>query len=284
MNSLPRIKHSLLLTTALLLAACGTGQRGGGYYQADGPGVPISSTAAARIPDAVPRIEPHAPANGRPYTIAGRRFVPMTGSQPFTQEGTASWYGSQFHGRKTANGERYDMYAMTAAHPTLPLPSYARVTRLDTGRSIVVRVNDRGPFKSGRIIDLSYAAAAKLGFVEQGSARVRVQAITHEDIRRGRVGVNASAGTGVRLATAASPTTNAPVYLQFGAFGQQSNAQSLLQTLTAQLPANEQSSLHIHHNNGLYRVRTGPYSSRLEALGAAERIRQQTGWVVSLGY
>jgi len=283
MNSLPRIKHSLLLTTALL-AACGTGQRGGGYYQADGPGVPISSTAAARIPDAVPRIEPHAPANSRPYSIEGRRFVPMTGSQPFTQEGTASWYGRQFHGRKTANGERYDMYAITAAHPTLPLPSYARVTRLDTGRSIVVRVNDRGPFKSGRIIDLSYAAAAKLGFVEQGSIRVRVQAITHEDIRRGRVGVNASAKAGVRPAAVAPQTANGPVYLQFGAFSQQSNAQSLMKILTDQLPANEQSSLHIHHNNGLYRVRTGPYSSRSEALSAAERIRQKTGRMVSLGY
>jgi len=283
MNSLPRIKHSLLLTTALLLAACGTGQRGGGYYQTDGPGVPISSTAAARIPDAVPRIEPHAPANSRPYSVAGRRFTPMTGSQPFTQEGTASWYGRQFHGRKTANGERYDMYAITAAHPTLPLPSYARVTRLDTGRSIVVRVNDRGPFKSGRIIDLSYAAAAKLGFVEQGSIRVRVQAITHEDIRCGRMGVNASAGTGVRPAAVAPQTANGPVYLQFGAFSQKNNAQALLKTLAVQLSVDAQPSLHIQHSNGLYRVRTGPYFSHSEALSAAERIRKQTARVTSLG-
>jgi len=174
----------LTLAIALFMTACGTKSQRGGYYQNDGPGAPLSARAAAAIPDAVPRIEPHARANSRPYTINGKRYVPLTGSRPFSQEGIASWYGRQFHGNKTANGERYDMYAMSAAHPTLPLPSYARITRLDTGKSIIVRINDRGPFKATRIIDLSYAAAAKLGFINQGSTRVRVQAITHDDIRR----------------------------------------------------------------------------------------------------
>lgn len=168
---------------AALLAACGTsGKRAGGYYQDDGPGSDIPPGIES-IPDAVPRIEPLARANARPYNVMGRRYVPISDSRPFRQEGVASWYGRKFHGQRTANGERYDMYAMSAAHPTLPLPSYARVTRLDNGKTVVVRINDRGPFLHSRIIDLSYAAAAKLGYVNSGSARVRVEAITHDDIR-----------------------------------------------------------------------------------------------------
>jgi rare lipoprotein A len=169
------------LTLCALLAACGSTRRGG-YYQNDGPGEDIPADIAS-IPDAVPRIEPYAPANMRPYSAMGAQYVPITDGRPFSQEGVASWYGRQFHGERTANGERYDMYAMTAAHPTLPLPSYARVTNLANRRSVVVRINDRGPFLQSRIIDLSYAAAAKLGFVNQGSARVRVDAITPDDIR-----------------------------------------------------------------------------------------------------
>ena len=122
----------------------------------------------------------------RPYTVLGQRYVPHTNEQPFRQTGAASWYGKKFHGRKTANGETYDMYAMTAAHPTLPLPSYAKVTRPSTGQSVIVRINDRGPFHRARIIDLSYVAAAKLGLIEPGSGTVVVEAITHEDIRSGR--------------------------------------------------------------------------------------------------
>lgn len=174
---------------AFLLAACGTSSqnRAGGYYMDDGPGSDIPPDIAS-LPDAVPRIEPHARANSRPYYVMGRTYTPIVGSQPFKQEGVASWYGRKFHGQRTANGERYDMYAMTAAHPTLPLPSYARVTRLDNGKSVVVRVNDRGPFLHSRVIDLSYAAAAKLGYINHGSARVRVEAITHDEIRQAQRG------------------------------------------------------------------------------------------------
>jgi rare lipoprotein A len=125
----------------------------------------------------VPRVEPlHKYAN-RPYTALGRDYVPMTSLQPFRQRGLASWYGKRYHGQKTSSVEVYDMYAMSAAHPTLPIPSYARVTNLANGRSVVVRINDRGPFRSARIIDVSYVAAHKLGFIQAGQAQVEVEAI-----------------------------------------------------------------------------------------------------------
>ena len=125
----------------------------------------------ASVPDAVPRLEPlHRFAN-RPYTVLGRDYVPATALRPYRERGTASWYGRKFHGQKTSTGEVYDMFAMTAAHPTLPLPSYARVTSVANGSSVVVRVNDRGPFLHGRIIDLSYAAAIRLGIAQRAAAR-----------------------------------------------------------------------------------------------------------------
>jgi rare lipoprotein A len=145
----------------------------GGYYLDDGPGddPPADLTA---IPDAVPRAEPLRAANARPYNAMGRDYVPRTSLAPYFARGTASWYGRRYHGKPTSSGEPYDMYAMTAAHPTLPIPSYLRVTALANGRTVVVRVNDRGPFHSDRLIDLSYTAAWKLGLVAGGSGRVEV--------------------------------------------------------------------------------------------------------------
>ena len=148
----------------------------GGYYKDDGPG-DNPPAHLDQIADAVPRVEPlHRYAN-RPYSRFGKDYVPLTAVGPFRQTGLASWYGRRFHGQPTSSGERYDMYAMTAAHPTLPIPSYARVTNLANGRSVVVRINDRGPFHTDRVIDLSYAAAWKLGIVEGGSGRVLIEAI-----------------------------------------------------------------------------------------------------------
>lgn len=181
----------LLCSLALpaLLAGCsGTSSKtasGGGYYKDDGP-MARTPKDIANIPDAVPRIEPFSTGTLRPYTVMGLNFVPIGDSTPFSEEGIASWYGKKFHGRQTANGERYDMFAMTAAHPTLPLPSYAKVTRMDNKKSVIVRINDRGPFHASRIIDLSYAAAAKLDMIGPGHAKVKVEAITHDDIRAGR--------------------------------------------------------------------------------------------------
>lgn len=193
------------LTSALVLAGCGTTGSGGGYYKDDGPGSDIPDNIR-NIPDAVPRIESHAPANFRPYRVLGKSYVPLAADSPYRQSGLASWYGKKFHGRKTANGETYDMYAMTAAHPTLPLPSYARVTRPDTGTTVVVRINDRGPFHSGRIIDLSYAAAAKLGLIKHGRGKVVVEAITNADIARMQSGQATAASTQTEPAPRAEPS------------------------------------------------------------------------------
>ena len=161
---------------AAVLAGCGsTPERPGGYYKDDGPGARVPDLASA--PDAVPRREPlHRWAN-RPYEALGKRYVPLTRVGPFQQRGAATWYGKRFHGKSTSSGETYDMYKMSAAHPILPIPSFARVTNLANGRTVIVRVNDRGPFHASRIIDLSYAAAYKLGYVAAGSARVLVEQI-----------------------------------------------------------------------------------------------------------
>jgi rare lipoprotein A len=155
----------------------GATRRGGGYYMDDGPGDAPAAAALAAVPDAEPRVELlHRFANN-PYVVFGRTYVPQREVQAFRQRGHGSWYGRKFHGQPTATGEIYDMYAMTAAHPTLPLPSYVRVTNVANGRSVIVRVNDRGPFLNERVIDLSYTAAWKLGYVEQGFAQVEVETI-----------------------------------------------------------------------------------------------------------
>jgi len=177
------IRGGVCLITALLamlLAAC-TPPRGG-TLRGDGPPT-RSAVNLDAIPDAVPRAEPLARGANKPYVVNGKRYVPDVSGQPYRARGMASWYGQKYHGNKTAIGETYDMYAMTAAHPTLPLPSYARVTRTATGASVIVRVNDRGPFHAGRIIDLSYAAAHKLGLLGPGTAEVLVERILPQEMR-----------------------------------------------------------------------------------------------------
>jgi rare lipoprotein A len=199
-----------------LLAACGTSPpKRSVYYQDDGPPERVPSDIAA-IPDAVPRIEPSHRATNKPYTVLGRTYTPLSGDVAFRQRGMASWYGRQFHGNRTANGETYDMFAMTAAHPILPIPSYVRVTNVRTGRSVIVRVNDRGPFKHDRVIDLSYAAAAKLGIAAAGTGEVEVERITSTQIARGEyrrgdaTARSAEAEPGRTEDPQAAPATNAP--------------------------------------------------------------------------
>ena len=166
----------LLTFIVLALSACAAAPRSGGYYKDDGPGEKPPANLD-QIVDAQPKAEPlHRYAN-RPYQVFGKEYVPLASVQAYRQRGVASWYGKKFHGQRTASGETYDMYAMSAAHPTLPIPSYARVTRVATGRSVIVRINDRGPFHQGRMIDLSYAAALKLGFAHLGSAEVELESI-----------------------------------------------------------------------------------------------------------
>ena len=167
------MRRAACIALCVALGGCGSSPKGG-YYKDDGPG---ERPPPGDIADAVPRLEPlHRFAN-RPYEVFGKSYVPQTALVAFRQRGAASWYGKRFHGSRTSSGEAYDMYKMTAAHPTLAIPSYARVTNLANGKSVVVRVNDRGPFHAGRIIDLSYAAAARLGYLQAGSAQVEVESI-----------------------------------------------------------------------------------------------------------
>jgi rare lipoprotein A len=170
------MKRLLLALVCLLLGGCGSTSNPGGYYKDDGPHERPPANLD-RVADAVPRSEPLHKFANRPYQALGKQYVPMTSLQPFRQRGLASWYGKRYHGQKTSSGEVYDMYQMTAAHPTLPIPSYARVTSTKNGRSVVVRINDRGPFRSGRVIDLSYVAAHKLGYIQAGEAMVEVESI-----------------------------------------------------------------------------------------------------------
>ncbi|MDQ6956827.1 MAG: septal ring lytic transglycosylase RlpA family protein [Mariprofundaceae bacterium] len=204
---------------------------------------------------------------GKPYKVMGQWYYPLASANGYDKTGVASWYGKKFHGRKTANGERYDMHAMSAAHKTLPLPSMVRVTNLDNGRSVVVRVNDRGPFVKSRIIDLSYAAARSLGYDQKGTAHVRVQTLD------GNVVSNApSPAISKALKTRAPSVSNisnqitkryptsspdGSIYVQLGAFSAHSNADQLRQELVSSFP-----SIRIHHVSrpDFYRVRIGPFS------------------------
>ena len=283
-------------------------KRQGGYYKDDGPGDKVPENLAS-IPDAEPRVEALNRFANRPYEVFGQRYVPLASVQPFRQRGLASWYGKRFHGQKTSSGERYDMYAMTAAHKTLPIPSYARVTRVGTGRSVIVRINDRGPFHAGRIIDLSYAAAWRLGIVQTGSGEVEVEAIvpgaqgaqstadaeppaTAVSVAVQPIATTAPTAQALPLETAAAEPAPAPaapsaapsaapaaapsmsrgIFLQVGAFSSRDNAEKL----RAQLASAEQKG-ELVRLDGLWRVQLGPYGSPDEARSAAERLEPTLG-------
>lgn len=162
-----------------VLPPAGSGR--GGYYMDDGPGE-SPPEGLLDTPDAEPQVEPYSKRGNRPYVVFGKQYTPITDERPFKQRGVGSWYGKKFHGQKTSSGEPYDMYKMTAAHPTLPIPSFARVTNVVNGKQVIVRVNDRGPFHSGRIIDLSYTAALKLGYLGKGSGELEVERLLPDDI------------------------------------------------------------------------------------------------------
>jgi rare lipoprotein A len=274
--------------------------RPGGYYLDDGPGANPPADIDG-IPDAVPRAEPLHRAAMRPYSVLGRSYTPMTELAPYKARGLATWYGRRYHGKRTAIGEVYDMYAMTAAHPTLPLPSYARVTHLKTGRSIVVRVNDRGPFHEGRIIDLSYTAAHRLGILS-GATPVEVESILPgapavvtaaapppaSGAQPAPVREPAAPRFSVISPAAAeplpAPVVTAPpapaasgpgrVVLQLGAFASRENAESYLARLRAQA---DWLTLQVFSSDGLHRVQAGPYANESDARQVAERLGESLG-------
>lgn len=286
MNRPRSLAIALTFLSLTILAGCATrGQHAGGYVRGDGPGEHPPANVAS-LPDAVPRIETPLSSTSKPYQVFGKEYIPTKPNRPYTKSGLATWYGKKFHGQRTASGERYDMYAMTAAHPTLPIPSYARVTRLSTGKSIVVRINDRGPFHSSRIIDLSYAAASKLGLTGSGSAKVTVQSITNRDIIDGNEVALAPEARSPKppptQLTHAAPThaeaaADGRIYLQFGAFSAERNANHLARAINAQITDVESRSATVEPGTALYRVQIGPYPNRKSADRAAVRIQEATG-------
>lgn len=257
-----RLIHWLLLCllTLPLLHGCFSGASR--YHQDSAPGFEINT---ANIPDAVPRFEPKSKQGNPPsYKVYGRRYHVMDSSEGYVKRGVASWYGTKFHGRSTSSGETYNMYAMTAAHRSLPLPTYVRVTHLENGRSVVLRVNDRGPFHNNRLIDLSYSAAKKLGITAKGTGIVEVRAINPRNYRFQKTR---------RSKTSKSPKTKYKLYLQAGAFVSRNNAEQLKTRLNGLL-ARHEISTGFNNQNKLYRVRIGPLASIDEADQLAEKISQ----------
>lgn len=289
------------------LPPAGSGR--GGYYLDDGPGDHIPE-GLHDVPDAEPKVEPYARGSNKPYAVFGQTYTPITDNRPYKKRGYGSWYGKKFHGKKTSSGEPYDMYKMTAAHPTLPIPCYARVTNLGNGRQVIVRVNDRGPFRSGRIIDLSYTAALKLGYLGKGSGLLEVEHLLPHEIERlarnkregsaasalamqhGAVEkeMPASAGeeSGGQVSqkddflsrflaqgkSAEEPTLAGAAknyYLQLGVFRQSGNAQSL-QAKYASAWRNEK--FEVVASGEVYKLYAGPFVTREKAMDAARRFHK----------
>lgn len=318
------LSRAVVVLLAALLASCGSAPKrsgsidrapgtgapsgGGGYYLDDGPGANPPANIDA-IPDAVPKIETLGRGTMRPYTVMGRNYTPMTRLEPYKARGIASWYGRRYHGKQTSSGEIYDMYAMTAAHTVLPIPSYVRVTNVSNGKSVVLRVNDRGPFIDNRLIDLSYTAAYKLGILGGGSGMVEVESIipgqssAPPQPAAAAPAVVAPAAPPVAVAIDMAPVTAIPLpppapvaaplpatpavtstsaaatsgsYLQFGAFGVQANAESYLARLQTQADWLA-GTLRVEQSSGVYRVQAGPYASEAAAREAAERAAQSLG-------
>ncbi len=229
----------------------------------EGDGAPGRRLDPSQILDATPKAEPHS-RSGNPssYTVLGRTYYVMSDSRGYKERGVASWYGTKFHGQRTSSGETYDMYAMTAAHKTLPLPTYVRVINLQNGRSTIVKVNDRGPFHDNRIIDLSYAAATKLGITGTGTGLVEVQALDpNQDIPR--------------------PTRNniaiksdATLFLQVGAFIDRSNAERLMEQLRGPMDNKVRIQMADSYAQTIYRVQVGPMSTIDQADATSMQLAQ----------
>lgn len=242
----------------------------GGRYAMSGDAYPLNPPDVSRVPDAVPREEPRSKAGNRAsYEVWGETYHVLPDAAGYAQEGVASWYGEKFHGYATSNGEIYDMYKMTAAHRSLPLPTYTRVTSLENGNSVIVRINDRGPFHSEREIDLSYAAASRLGFVDHGTGRVKVEAIEAEHWPTNALRVEGESDAASRKSTA-QVEEGYPIYLQVAALGSAENADFLKQRLQQTL----RHDMRVTNDAGIYRVQVGPVQQPQKEQVLRESLRQ----------
>jgi rare lipoprotein A len=318
----PTLKTSVCVALGLLLMSCSHTRvppklqpqsnvisGPGSYVKPHRDGAPWWDVDVSLIADAVPM--PHyGPVKANPYTVRGITYYPQQHAERYQAVGLASWYGTMFHGEATANGEKYDLYGMTAAHKTLPLPSYVRVTNLENGKAVILRVNDRGPFYSDRVIDLSFAAAKKLGYAEAGTARVRVEGIdpaewwaqqgqpvplvlaTPQRVAQAPQVQAAAMAASVeeytpppdQHAAAVLPmpvgvkkNASAPVaglYLQVGAFANPDAAELLKDKLSQTVTAPVFISSVAFNQQILHRVRLGPISSQTEVEQVQERVQQ----------
>ncbi len=282
----------VLLFCSAFLSGCTLFPKKHDPYQVDGP--PLVEKDISKIPDARPKVEPFSKyGNPRSYEVFGQKYHVMTSNKDYQAKGIASWYGRKFHGKRTSSGEPYDMFAMTAAHKTLPIPTYAKVKNLKNGKEIIVKINDRGPFADDRILDLSYAAAKKLGVYDSGTAMVQVTAIdahsfykkssstvastaTNKTSEGSKVVATKASATAVSTATApsipsktttiaaASSSSSAaqkPVYIQLGAFKSKENADKLAAQATQITNKWEKVMISVLSpitNSPLYKVRVGP--------------------------
>ena len=271
----------LCLLIALALSACSTPAPPSRYSQKH-DAAPPARLHPDQIKDAVPRPEEiRAAGNYSPYEVLGKTYRVMSerAAHNFREQGTASWYGSKFHGHLTSNGEVYDMYAMSAAHKSLPIPCYVRVTNLDNGRSTIVRVNDRGPFHGDRIIDLSYAAATKLDYAQRGVARVKIEVI---DTSAMRVGPSELLADTLREPVSGPPAKTVdggPVqpqrYLQAAAFGERTLAEAYRDRLASMLEMPVTITSRTGQTQMLHRVRIGPLSGTADTNRIRELLRMQ---------
>lgn len=276
------MRLTALLTMLLLLVGCSSG--GGGRYSIKHDHGPAKPVDVSHVKDAVPKVEPRSRGgNKSPYVVFGKRYYVMNSAQGYKERGGASWYGKKFHGHTTSNGETYNMYAMSAAHKSLPLPTYVRVTNLKNGRQVIVRVNDRGPFHAGRIIDLSYAAASKLDMLRSGTAQVEVEAIDPRNWQKPTTLI-ATAKPVAPVRTA--PNVRVPVrdnvqravpvqrYLQVGAYSKRSAAERVTETVRA-LTGQPVVIRNLDRNGQvLYRVQVGPVSSESQVQNLLNQLEQ----------
>ena len=293
----PRILVSVMILGALvtMTAGClskpagkysGASRSSGGFYGGDRP--PGRTPANLdQIPDAVPRSLPRSQTGNKPYKALGKSYRPLKSAKGYRAKGVASWYGKKFHGRRTSSGEPYDMFAMTAAHPTLPLPSFVRVTSLENGRSVVVKVNDRGPFLHNRLIDLSYAAAHRLDITRSGTGRVEVMAIDPAESNAsvdetqsddsGPTVFTGTAGSSLDVNQQIQPAPASTWGLQLGVFTLLDNAMGLRRWLRQRgYPVEPSSDMELASTTPPYRVISGPFTSQHEAEQARQQLQRIT--------